>query len=401
MGQAGPVARPATMTDVARALGVSVSTVSNAYNRPDQLSAERRRAVLDTARRLGYVGPDPRAASLRRGRSAAVGLVFTERLSFAFAEPSATAFLQGLTAVLEAEGLSLLLLPGVVDEQPERDSHPLARAVSTAAVDAFVVYSVAVADPAGRAARERGLPTVVVDGPAPVDVTVDDRGGSRAAVEHLLGLGHRHLAVLSFRVAPDGYRGPVDVRRRDRTDFTVSAERFAGIRDALAAAPTGTTSWAQLPIHEVAGHVDDDAARVAARRLLDAHPEVTGVLCTGDFLALAVLDVAGELGFDVPGGLSVVGFDDVPLAAPRGLTTVHQPAVEKGRSTGELLLRRLVGTDQAGDDPVVLPTELVVRSSTGPAPEQGRPRGGRTAARPGPRQGRRPRVARDPAGRRP
>ena len=95
--------RPATLASLAAELGVSRTTVSNAYNRPDQLSAELRRRVLDTARRPGYPGPDPVARGLRRGRTGVVGLVYDEPLSYMFTDPAAVAFLGGLTAVGLAE----------------------------------------------------------------------------------------------------------------------------------------------------------------------------------------------------------------------------------------------------------------------------------------------------------
>ena len=92
------VRRPATLASLAAELGVSRTTLSNAYNRPDQLSPELRRRVLDTARRLGYPGPDPVARSLRTRKAGAVGLLLTENLSYAFRDPAAVGFLEGLRA---------------------------------------------------------------------------------------------------------------------------------------------------------------------------------------------------------------------------------------------------------------------------------------------------------------
>src|SRR3954470_13711978 len=106
------VRRPATLASLAAELGVSRTTVSNAYNRPDQLSPELRERVLDTARRLGYAGPDPVARSLRARslpprRAGAIGLIFTETLSYAFRDPAAVAFLEGLGLACESAGAGL------------------------------------------------------------------------------------------------------------------------------------------------------------------------------------------------------------------------------------------------------------------------------------------------------
>ena len=106
-----------TLQTIADALGVSRTTVSNAYNRPDQLAPELRRKVLETAKELGYAGPDPAARRLRSGRRGAIGLMFSERLSYAFTDPGAVGFLQGLTEATEAKGYELLLLPGMRGEE--------------------------------------------------------------------------------------------------------------------------------------------------------------------------------------------------------------------------------------------------------------------------------------------
>src|SRR3712207_5843227 len=112
--------RSATLKEVAAELGVAPSTVSNAYNRPDQLSKALRERVFETARRLGYPGPDPLARGLRRRRAGAVGVLYDNRLSYAFADPAEVLFRQGVSTVTEKEGLGLLLLSGA----PGEERHP-------------------------------------------------------------------------------------------------------------------------------------------------------------------------------------------------------------------------------------------------------------------------------------
>src|ERR687894_2969814 len=111
--------RRATLKEVASELGVSPATVSNAYNRPDQLSSALRERVFETARRLGYPGPDPMARGLRRRRAGAVGVLYEDRLSYAFADPAEVLFLRGVSVATEEAGLGLLLLSGAPRE--ERD----------------------------------------------------------------------------------------------------------------------------------------------------------------------------------------------------------------------------------------------------------------------------------------
>lgn len=363
------MARRVTMRDVATSLGVSTTTVSNAFSRPDQLSVELRERVLDHARELGYGGPDPTARGLRTGRTWTVGVVFTERLSFAFAEPTTVTFLEGLARQLEQAGLGVLLLPatrtdGVNDE-------PAAGAVARAAVDGFVLYSVAADAPEALAATRSGRPTVVVDSPAPADVTVDDASGAAAVMRHVLDLGHRDLAVLSFRVGTDGRSGLADADRRASTPFAVTAARFEGFERALDAARSSDPDvprWRDVAVYEVGAHHDDDAMRHGVEVLLARRPQPTALVATGDFLAVEALTVAADLGIDVPTELSVTGFDDMSLASltSPALTTVAQPSRAKGMAAGRRLLELLAGRAPVG--PVVLDTDLVVRESTAPPP---------------------------------
>src|SRR3954447_5287903 len=125
---------PATLASLAAELGVSRTTVSNAYNRPDQLSEQLRSRVMDAARRLGYPGPDPVARSLRTRRAGAGGLLFTETLSYSFRDPAAVWLLEGLALACENAKSSLLLVPAV--EGAGTDPAVVARA----AVDGFLVY---------------------------------------------------------------------------------------------------------------------------------------------------------------------------------------------------------------------------------------------------------------------
>ncbi len=343
-----------TLKRVAEEVGVSAMTVSNAYNRPDQLSPALRERILETARRLGYSGPDPLARGLRRGRAGAIGVVSDTHLSYAFDDPAASAVLAGVVAAAEEEGLGLLLVPA-------GEPAPLSGAV----VDGIVVYSVAQGDPLLALAVARRLPAVVIDQPRgtglPV-VGIDDAAAAAAAARHLVELGHRRVAVVSFALAPDGRTGPADLRRRATAPYAVSAARLRGYAEGLGAAGI---DWAGVPVVECAGSVRA-AGRAAAAGLLAAPEPPTAVLATSDQLALGVLDAAGEAGVAVPAALSVVGFDDVPAAAAAGLTTIAQDHGAKGRAAAEVLLAALRGEPPA--PPPSLPHALVLRASTAPPP---------------------------------
>lgn len=349
------VRRPATLASLAAELGVSRTTVSNAYNRPDQLSAPLREKVLEAARRLGYPGPDPVARSLRTRRAGAVGLLLTEALSYAFRDPMATGFLEGLALACEQAGQGLLLVPA----SPE---HADVTAVHQAGVDGFVVYSVSEDDPHFRAVLERPVPTVVCDQPVGVEgvdrVSVDDRSGMLALGRHLTELGHRRVGVLCMRLGPKRHDGRASLERQAATSYHVQAERLGGLRAALAEVGV---EWADVPVYERFEH-SVEAGVSAATELLAGHPDVTAVVCTSDILAIGALQRATETGLDVPAKLTVTGFDGVPEAERIGLTTVRQPVRRKGQVAGELLLQR---GDRNRPRRVVLPTELVVGSTSG------------------------------------
>src|ERR1700742_3818313 len=146
-----------TLQSIADHLGCSAKTVSNAFNRPDQLSAATRERVLAAAAEFGYPRPNPLAAGLRRGRVGAIGFAYANPLSYAFEDPVSVALLAGISSVAEGEGAGLLLVPGSADGARS------ATAIAEALIDGLLIFSVADDDPLVDAAIARRLPTVVVD----------------------------------------------------------------------------------------------------------------------------------------------------------------------------------------------------------------------------------------------
>jgi DNA-binding LacI/PurR family transcriptional regulator len=347
--------RPATLASLAAELGVSRTTVSNAYNRPDQLSPELRRRVLETARRLGYPGPDPVARSLRTRKAGAVGLLLTENLSYAFRDPAALGFLEGLALACEGAGQGLHLVP----VNPERED---VAAVHRAGVDGFVVYSVPDDDPHLAAVLSRPVPTVVCDQPRVegVDrVGIDDRAAITQLAERLITLGHRNIGVVCMRLARDRNDGFASVERQRTAHFHVQRARLAALASAFAAVGV---DWAAVPVVERFDHSSANGASAAAQ-LLDASPEVTAVICTSDILALGALAEARRRGLRVPQDLSVTGFDGITEADRAGLTTIRQPVMEKGRAAGKLLLGAV---EHGRPRQITLATELIIGSTSAP-----------------------------------
>ncbi len=351
--------RRATLKDVAAEVRVSPATVSNAYNRPDQLSKELRERIFETARALGYSGPDPAARGLRLGRSGAVGVLYADRLSYAFADSVAVQFLEGVSTATEEAGLGMLLVPG----SPRQNRDP--EAVMAAVVDGFVVYSMSENDPLVGAALERRLPMVVVDQQDQREassVGIEDDQAARSAAEHLLQLGHEDFGVVSVELALDVRSGLADTGRQAKATYQTGRRRLRGYRSAITEAGF---SWETVPVYECVENLLDEGRR-AGEALLSQETRPTAILAMSDQLALGVLEAAEKRGLSVPRDLSVVGFDDVPEAARADppLTTVWQPHVEKGLRAGRVLVAKLEGRET--EETILLPTELVVRGSTAP-----------------------------------
>ncbi|WP_306991720.1 LacI family DNA-binding transcriptional regulator [Amycolatopsis thermophila] len=355
MGRPMRMRRQATLASLAAELGVSRTTVSNAYNRPDQLSPELRKRVLETARRLGYPGPDPVARSLRTRKAGAVGLLLTENLSYAFRDPAAIGVLEGLALACEDAGVGLHLVPA----SPGRDD---VAAVHRAGVDGFVVYSVPDDDPHLGAVLARPVPTVIIDQPRieGVDrVGPDDTTAVTALAEHIIGLGHRQIGVLCMRLARDRNDGFAYLDRQQSAHFHVQRARLEAMSKAFAKVGV---DWSTVPVVERFEHTMDDGA-AAARQLLDANPQVTALLCTSDILALGALAEANRRGLRVPADLTVTGFDGIAEAERAGLTTVHQPVLEKGRAAGKLLLS---SGDHVKPRIITLHTQLRIGTTSAP-----------------------------------
>jgi LacI family transcriptional regulator len=300
------------MREVAQAAGVSVSTVANVLSRPSIVAAETRRRVERAIDAVGYV-PNGPARQLRGLPSMIVGSVTLDLANPFYAEVN-----RGIEDGLAPAGC--LLLASSTDLRPDKEEQLLHLLVQQGVRGIVIAPSGTDPEPLLRLSR-RGIPVVLLDHPrGRLDlcaVAVDDVLGGRLAAEHLLQLGHRRIAFLSGTVDP----GPVTRRQQ-------------GLRDTLAAAGVDLLDI-RVRIHPPSLV---DAAAAAVDRILAARP--TAVVCLNDTAALGLLDGLQTAGVRVPNDISVVGYDDLPIArrlAPP-LTTVSQPNYELGQAAAELLL---------------------------------------------------------------
>jgi DNA-binding LacI/PurR family transcriptional regulator len=286
-------------------------------------------------------------------------VLLTDTLEYAFTDEVATGFLAAVASELAETGLALTLLTsnGSDDDViPARD----------VAIDGALIYSCRADSVSRQWLFRRKLPLVMVD-QDPVtgipSINVDDRAGARAAAQHLVDLGHRRVAILTVAIGrPTGMlTDPVGTVEGHPT-----RQRLLGWLDTLDAVGI------DAPIAQAADNTEHEALQ-AARLLLDATPRPTAILCFSDVLALGVLRCAEELGLAIPGDVSVVGYDDSPVArrVRPALTTVRQDVPAKGRLAAAALVAAIAqardGTKRRARHQLV-PTELIVRSSTAPPP---------------------------------
>lgn len=348
-----------TMKDVARAAGVSQAAVSYAYSRPNKLSQEQRRHIMETAARLGYPGPNIVGASLRSGKIGAIGVMLMDTLAYAFTDPSTHSLLQGIVRSHIFDDFALTLLPLPHDSESAASRVP-DRSALRGLVDGIIVHSLPDDHPALLTLRSRGIPIVIVDAPHLAGVPlvgIPDRQAARGQMEHVLQLGHERIGIIAERLIPDGFRGYVTEERLALGTERVVRERVTGYREAYEAAGG---NFEAVPIVE-AGAFDVAAGTDIAQTLLGDH-NVTAVVTTSDTMAVAALQVARQRGLLVPADLSVIGFDDAPEAERWNLTTIRQPMVEKGRLAAAMLFDMLSDDTEPAD--VSLPTDLVIRGTT-------------------------------------
>jgi DNA-binding LacI/PurR family transcriptional regulator len=341
-----------TVKTVARAAGVSPATVSNAYNRPERLSAQVRARIFAIAEEQGYSGPDPAARSLRTRRAGAIGAIFTVGLSRAFSDPYLVAMLGGLTEVAERTRTALVLIPiAPTTAAPDADEvRESVEAVQRAVVDGVLAYGLGDEHPAVRVLAGRRVPLVrSSDTDTGRCVIIDDTAGGRVVGEHLARLGHRDVAVV---VASPEERGEAWTDVDESVLYPYSRLRLAGIR-------AGLGVDARVSVVSGGGGNSVESGRAAARLILDRSDRPSAVAAVTDVLAFGVLAAARSHRLRPGRDIAVTGFDDVPAARAAGLTTVRQPIREKGRLMGRMLLDPTF-TERR----VVLPTELVVRAST-------------------------------------
>jgi DNA-binding LacI/PurR family transcriptional regulator len=335
------VAAQPTLLEVAARAQVSRATVSRVVNGSPRVSPEAKAAVDEAIEALGYI-PNHAARTLVTRRTDTIALLVSEPQSRVFADPFFASMARGVSTALSQTQFQLVLL--LAQNGPEHDK--IARYVQQRLVDGVLLMSLHGPDPLPGVLRRAGIPTVLSGRPADSSdipyVDADNRGGAQAATSHLITAGRTRIVTVT---------GP--------QDMPAGQDRHTGYCDALASA--GLRARRK---DVVAGDFTEVSGALAARKLLDAVPDLDAIFAASDAMAVGVLRELHAAGRRVPDDVSVVGFDDAPYAEHTSppLTTVRQPLEEMARRMCELLLAQIEG-NPAEEQQVVLPTELVIRSS--------------------------------------
>ena len=346
------------IADVAREAGVSKTAVSFAFNSPERLSAQTAVRIRGVADSLGY-RPHPVARLLTQRQTMTLGVVTPQALAVIFSNPFFALFSEGVAHAAEELGYELHFI------SPLHGS--LALAVGRATVDGVVAIGLSGDHPEIQQIRAAGLPMVLVDSddlPAYSSVVVDDEAGARTAAAHLVELGHREFLVMAIE-------GPA-LASGGHARTSVTERRLRGYRAALEAAGIDLSDD-----RVVAGRASIEGGGTLFQDAWARGLRPTAVLAMSDAIAIGAMRSARELGLRVPGDLSVVGFDDIDLAAhvDPARTTVHHPIRPKGADAVRLLLIEVEQRSANQPEHLRLETRLIVRGSTGPArrQRQGRP----------------------------
>lgn len=332
-----------TIREVAERAGVSTMTVSRVINKSGYTSPTTRARVEAAIAELGYV-PNALARSLRFKQTHSLALVVTD-----ITNPFFTTIARGVEDVASQRGFSVIFCN--TDESEAKQVEYL-NVLVRKQVDGVLLVPARSTDEPIHFLNRRQVPVVVLDrrvSSCIVDsVRGDSEGGAYALMRLLLELGHRRIALLN---------GPAEV--------STAADRLAGYCRALAEAGLACDERLIFP-----GRFTLEAGRRMAQEALALSPRPTAFFATNNFIAIGAYRALRAAGLTVPDDISLVAFDDLPsaLMLEPFLTVASQPAYEMGRRATELLLDRLAGAAPSDCQEIVLPCEVIVRRSSGPAP---------------------------------
>ncbi|WP_394149139.1 LacI family DNA-binding transcriptional regulator [Vibrio maritimus] len=333
-----------TLKTVAAHLGVSTATVSNAFNRPSQLSKALRESILLECEKLGYTGPSITARSLRTGKTGVIGVLLADNLAYNFTDPVATEFLAGVSKTLDEAHVNMLLLP------PSRENYQNTQVETIP--DSFIVYGKPVDSNIIDLILRQHKPVVAVDFSLPdiPSINIDNHKASYDIAMHAIHSSDDNVLILGLRLEPSTSLSLANLDNLYSSEESVSRCRFNGYKQALEENGITLSNENVWQIHDL----EEATLKTMLRGALTAPRKVDVLLCMSDKIALAALSVAKELNVNT----RIVGFDGIPKSAEAELTTVQQPIAKKGQIAAQMALGQLPY------ESIQLESELIIRSSS-------------------------------------
>jgi LacI family transcriptional regulator len=331
-----------TIKDIAKVAGVSITTVSRALNGYSDVNEKTRQKIIEIAKQLNY-SPNTLARGLVMNKSKTIGLLVSGLARESTKDNFTFEVLAGVNEYVSEVDYDMVLFSTTSTKQREKTYTQLCR---ERRVDGAILQGIRSDDPYLQEVVESDIPCVLIDIPIESEtvgyVTTDNVLGAKKAVEHLISLGHKHIAMIN------GYRYAF-----------VSEQRLKGFKEALLEAG--------LPVREewiVDGAFREDVAERESLRLLTAYPHITAFFCASDLMALGVMKAIRQLGKRIPDDVAVIGYDDIILAsyATPPLSTIAQNKFAMGYEAAKLLIHMLEG--KATSHVKILETELKIREST-------------------------------------
>ena len=330
-----------TLKSIANEIGVSNATVSNAFNRPDQLSKKRREEILASCKKLGYSGPNKAAQSLRSGKFNIVALVLPDSVEYMITDPVASDFVKGVSSVLEKSKVNLLLFSGISEN---------INSVSDF-VDGFICYG----SPRNPELIEQLRTTTkkVVTADFDIDrkasVGVDNEQAAYEIAKLAINSQDDDVAILGLRLLDSNLTCRVYDLPNSAYQFSIAHQRLSGYNKAIKELNVNLRAdrvW-NIPENK------HPFALIAAREALTSIPRPNVLLCMSDLIALAAIKEINAMGLKIPEDIRVVGFDgiDEALRSTPSITTVHQNNVKKGMKAAELFIKRAT-------DSVIIPYHI-------------------------------------------
>ena len=318
-----------TLKHVAEKLSVSTATLSNAFNRPSQLSKELRDEILQECRNMGYAGPHAQSRNKRASKTRVIGVMLSNQLSYSFSDPVANQMLQGLSQIFEEPEFNLLVMPS------RRGVKQLSGIESF--VDGFIIY--------GPPAQERldeiryhskSIIAIDFEMEGVTSINIENRKASQDIASHAFKHKPEHAAILGLRIADTDKLCTLNDAALLSVDENITVQRLQGFQNAAFNAEV------YIPPEHIWNIPDNNKALAyqAAIQALQLVPRPSLLLCMSDRCALSAIRAAHDLGLEVPRDVMITGFDGIEEAEQNrpSLTTVAQQSIEKGKIAAEIFL---------------------------------------------------------------